>query len=186
MKEIEIRSATQDDAAAIARIHIDSWRSAYRGLVPDSFLDALDYEARAQRLRESLGRSSAEWYLAEGRGELLGFVALDVCRDEDVDPKTTGEIQAIYLAPQHWRKGTGGLLYRHAERILRERGYRQAVLWVFAGNDQARRFYEAMGFAPDGASKTHMVGAPLEAVRYAKRLRGHEPLSSNPSVEIRP
>ena len=172
---MEIRRATSDDAVALARVQIDSWRVAYRGLVPDSHLDSLDYELRAQRFREPPAQFAEERYLAEQNGEVLGFLTLGECRDGDVDPKTCGEIWAIYLEPGHWRKGIGTSLCRYGERILKARGYRSAMLWVFAGNDQARRFYEAMGFRPDGASKTLNPGAPLEAVRYRKELEDAEP-----------
>ena len=171
---IAIRPATPDDAPPLAIVHVDSWRSAYRGLVPASILDGLDYDRRAVRFRESLAAHTEETYLAEGDGEILGFLTVGPCRDEDVDREVTGEIWGIYLAPQHWRKGIGTALCLYGEQLLRSRGYRQAVLWVFAGNDQARRFYEAMGFAADGASKMHDVGAPLEAVRYRKGLENVE------------
>lgn len=169
---MEIRRATSDDAAALARVHIDSWRSAYRGLVHDSHLEGLDYERRAQRFRESLARNAEETYLAEEAGEVLGFLTLGGCRDTDADQKTTGEIWGIYLAPRQWRKGIGTVLCRYAERILTGRGYRSATLWVFAGNDQGRRFYEAMGYRADGATRMLSPGAPLEAFRYRREL-GH-------------
>jgi ribosomal protein S18 acetylase RimI-like enzyme len=108
--------------------------------------------------------------VAERGGEVVGFLTLGGCRDADVDQETTGEIWGIYIAPGHWRKGTGSLLCRFGEKTLRERGYRVATLWVFAANDQARRFYEAMSFKADGASKTLNPGMPLEAVRYRKHV----------------
>jgi ribosomal protein S18 acetylase RimI-like enzyme len=174
MSPIEIRRATPDDALALATLHIDSWRSAYRGFVPTSYLDGLDYDQRTARFRESLAARAEETYLAEGDGDILGFLTVGPCRDEDVDGEVTGEIWGIYLAPQHWRKGIGTALCRYGEQLLRARGYRQAVLWVFADNDQARRFYEAMGFVADGASKVLRPGAPLEAVRYRKGLEDAE------------
>jgi ribosomal protein S18 acetylase RimI-like enzyme len=175
MSPIAIRPATPDDALPLSIVHTDSWRSAYRGLVPASILDGLDYDRRAVRFRESLAARTEETYLAEGDGEIFGFLTVGPCRDEDVDGEVTGEIWGIYLAPQHWRKGIGTVLCRYGEQLLRSRGYQQAVLWVFAGNAQARRFYEAVGFAADGASKMHDVGASLEVVRYRKGLEGAEP-----------
>jgi ribosomal protein S18 acetylase RimI-like enzyme len=167
---MKIRRATTRDADALARIHIDSWRSAYRGLVPDLYLDSLDYAKRAERFRESLAGNAEETYLAERHGEISGFLILGDCRDPDVDKNTIGEIRGIYLAPGHWRRGTGTLLCRHGEQILNDHGYRSAILWVFAGNMRARRFYEAMGYKADGASKMLNPGAPLKAVRYRKEL----------------
>lgn len=163
-----IRRATPDDAAALAKLHIDAWRAAYRGLVPDAHLDGMDYERRTQRWRAGLAENTEETYLAEQDAALVGILTLGACRDADVDPETTGEIWGIYLAPGCWRKGLGTLLCRYGESLLQARGYRSAALWVFAGNDRARRFYEAMGYEADGASKVLNLGAPLEAVRYRK------------------
>ncbi len=171
-----IRRATVEDAEALARLHVDAWRVAYRGLVPDSRLDSLDYERRATRFREQLAGhgletapSKEETYVAERGGEILGFVTLGACRDADVDPQRVGEIWGIYLAPQHWRQGAGRRLCRFAEGLLASRGCVEIKLWVLAGNVRARRFYEAMGFAADGAVKVLDLDAPLEAVRYGKR-----------------
>lgn len=169
-QQVTIRRATPEDAPALARVQVDSWRVAYRGLVPDSHLDGLDCDRRSQRFRESLAAGSEETHLAEREGEVLGFLTLGACRDSDVDPQTTGEIWGIYLAPQHWRKGIGRALCQHGEQFLRSRGYTQAALWVFEGNPRARRFYEAMGFEPDGASRVLNPGAPLTAIRYRKPL----------------
>jgi ribosomal protein S18 acetylase RimI-like enzyme len=170
MSSVEIRPATPEDALPLAIVHIDSWRSAYRGFVPASILDGLDYQRRAVRFRESLASHAEETYVAEEDGEILGFLTVGPCRDEDLDGEVTGEIWGVYLAPQHWRKGIGTALCHYGEQLLRSRGYRQAVLWVFADNAQARRFYEAVGFAADGASKVLHPGAPREAVRYRKGL----------------
>jgi ribosomal protein S18 acetylase RimI-like enzyme len=168
---MEIRRATPDDAVALAKVLIDSWRFAYRGLVPELHLDSLDYDRWAQRFRESLVQNEEETYVAERDGEVLGLLTLGGCRDADVDQAAVGEIWRIYLSPKHWRKGLGSRLHRYGERTLKLRGYTVVTLWVFAGNEQARRFYEGMGFELDGASKTLTLGASLEAVRYRKELR---------------
>ena len=171
---MKIRLAAPDDALPLARLHVDAWRAAYRGLVPDEFLDGLDVDARSARLGSWLAAGEAENHVAEEDGELWGWLTLDGCRDLDLDPQTTGEIWGIYLAPARWRQGLGRTLCRYGEEILRSRGYAVATLWVFGGNERARRFYEAMGFFADGASKTLDFGVPLEAVRYRKAL-GLEP-----------
>jgi hypothetical protein len=88
-----IRRALPDDAPALARLHVDSWRAAYRGLVPDSRLDGLDYDRRTVRFREQLEAAPDQTYLIEQAGQLLGFLTLGGCRDPDVDPQITGEIR---------------------------------------------------------------------------------------------
>ena len=165
-----IRPATADDASTLAAIHIDSWRSAYRGLVPDSRLDALDYGRRAEHFRQWLLDADSQIFVVEAGGTAVGFCTLGASRDPDADQGATGEIWGIYLAPDHWRKGLGTALCQHAEQTLHRQGYTAATLWVFADNPRARRFYEAMGFETDGASKTLQMGVSLGAVRYRRGI----------------
>jgi len=175
-QELIFRIARPAVADALARLHIDAWRAAYRGLVPDPYLAQLDYVRRAERFRELLSKEAEDTHLVEIDGEVVGFVTLGLCRDEDLDRETTGEIWGIYLAPSRWRQGIGGELYRYGEQILAARGYREIVLWVFEANGQARRFYEAMGFVLDGAEKTLDFGVPLKVVRYRKSLPEADPI----------
>jgi GNAT superfamily N-acetyltransferase len=187
---ISIRRATTDDAGTIAAIQVGTWRVAYRGLVPDAHLEKMSVERSAKRHREALATGGLEVYLAEQNGEAAGFVGLGACRDEDLDATTTGEVWGIYLHPSAWRKGIGTQLCRYAEDVLRGRGFTSLVIWVFAGNANARRFYEAMGYSaecvtqpsslgvlpPDvpglqarsRASKILDLGRPLEAIRYRR------------------
>ncbi|MEA3441580.1 MAG: GNAT family N-acetyltransferase [Chloroflexota bacterium] len=167
---MEIQRVTLDDAEVVARIHIDSWRAAYRGLVPDEFLEKLDYDRRAERFRENVSSGLEETYLAKVNNKGVGILTIGGCRDEDVDQDITGEIWGIYLAPTEWRKGYGSALFNYGEQLLHSRGYNQLILWVFADNHQARRFYEAMGFEVDGASKYLDLGILLKVVRYMKEI----------------
>ena len=181
---MNIRRAECRDAVVLAKVHIDSWRSAYRGLVPDSHLDSLDYDRRAQCFCEALAAGVEETYVAEDDQGVLGFLTLGACRDPDLAGEPVGEIWGIYLAPRHWRKGIGRLLCRRSEEMLASRHYAQVILWVFEGNHAARQFYEAMGFATDGASKVLSPGAPLKALRYRKLLTNAEP--STPATGASP
>ncbi len=167
---MEIRRATTDDARALARIHVDAWRAAYRGLVPNEHLANLSYARGEERFLRSIAEGAEEKYVAGEAGEAVGFLALGTSHDDGLGHATTGEICCMYLAPAHWRKGFGTLLCRFGEETLRARGYGMVIIWVFAGNENARRFYEAMGYAPDGGSKILDVGAPLEVVRYRREL----------------
>jgi ribosomal protein S18 acetylase RimI-like enzyme len=167
---MNIRRATVDDALELARVHVDSWRAAYRGLVPDAFLERFDFHWRERCFREALDAGMEETYLVRMDAQVVGFLTLGAARDPDLDAECTGEIWGIYVSPNAWRRGIGRTLAGEAERILRSRGYEDAVLWVLEDNQRAKRFYEAMGFAPDGESREMNWGAPLQAVRYAKDL----------------
>jgi ribosomal protein S18 acetylase RimI-like enzyme len=165
-----IRKALPDDAPAIARAHVDSWRSAYRGLLPDDRLARLDHLHMAKRFRETIATGSEDIYVAEETGTITGFLAVGPCRDRDTDQESAREIYALYLSPQFWRRGIGRGLCEKAEEILKSQGCSKALLWVFEDNRRARRFYEAMGFTADGSRKVLDMGAYVNAVRYQKPI----------------
>lgn len=171
---MNIRLANPEDAPALAKVHVDAWHAAYRGLVPDSFLKKITYIKREASFRELLASDSEATYVAEECGEVLGFLIVGTCRDADADESQTGEIWGIYIAPSHWRKGVGKRLAEKAQQMLKSSGYKEATLWVLKGNDQARRFYEVLGFRSDGASKELNFGVPVKAIRYRKSLTSLE------------
>lgn len=165
---MNIRTATDSDAPDIARIHVETWRAAYRGQIPDSILDALDVERRTNFWRERLEQSKGVVFVAEKDGGIIGFCDLIPSRDKDADPETVAEIAAFYVSPDCWRMGTGSALCNWTITTARTNGYKSITLWVLASNAPARCFYERMGFCPDGMTKTetHSKGAELHEVRY--------------------
>jgi ribosomal protein S18 acetylase RimI-like enzyme len=165
-----LRRAIPDDAPALAEIHVAAWREAYRGIVPDSYLEQFTVQSRTKRFREFLASSSAETYVGEHDDRIVGFLTLGASRDTDVDRSNTGEIWGIYILPQFWRRGVGRFLCEQGESLLLSRGYAVATLWVLEANKQARGFYKALGFESNGATKELSLGISLWAVRYRKNL----------------
>ncbi len=90
-------------------------------------------------------------------------------RDEDAG-EGTAEAAATYVVPERWRAGIGSELLGAALSRLREAGFHEATLWVFAGNHGARAFYGTLGFEPDGAEVTHDWAAGEAAVRLRASL----------------
>lgn len=169
---VTVRLAAPDDAAAIARAHVSAWRGAYRGLMPDDYLEAMDPERWAAGWVRMLAEPPAEQEglaVAVVDGTVQGFVAYG--RDRG-GPPPTGELFAINLAPEVWGRGAGRALLRHAEEALRAAGHPEAVLWVHPGNERARRFYVAHGWTDDpGTERTATVnGVTVPEVRYRRRL----------------
>jgi GNAT superfamily N-acetyltransferase len=152
-----VRRATNDDAAAIAGVHVRSWRSAYRGQMPDAVLDGLSESERAAAWRRWLAPADHGVQVAVAGGAVIGFCSLIAARDADL-PGGTGEVAAIYVLPEHWRSRAGSVLMLAALELARQRGYRGLTLWVLASNDRARRFYERCGFVADGAEKVQRIG----------------------------
>lgn len=170
---MNIRKASPEDARDCAKVHVDSWKVAYRGLVPDSVLDNLSYTSRTKFFTEFLSSNPDDNYVAEENDEVVGILTIGGCRDEDLDPQMTGEIWGIYLHPNYWRQGIGSALCEFALDRLSSLGYREVILWVFKDNQSARLFYESLGFQADGASKQLEPGTPLEAIRYRRKILGN-------------
>lgn len=168
--DLTVRRPTLGDAAGIAAVHIRAWQWAYRGQLPNAFLDGLDaaLERRTAQWADWMagaGPKHAIWVAVENE-VIVGFVYGGVARDLDGD---TGEVYAIYLLLEAAGKGTGRQLLARAEASLWESGFRRAVLWVLESNARARRFYEAAGWAPYGAGQDLTIGgATVREVRYAK------------------
>jgi ribosomal protein S18 acetylase RimI-like enzyme len=170
-----VRHAIPGDAAALAVVHVRTWQSAYAGLIPQDYLDSLDPARREPGWRQWLGgvRPPAAILVADDGAAPAGFVAVQPTRDPGADPAVTGEITAIYLLPAHQGSGAGRELMAAAVEHLTSAGFRRATLWVLTTNVRARRFYEAAGWLPDGASKVDSShGFPLDEVRYGRTLDG--------------
>jgi GNAT superfamily N-acetyltransferase len=168
---MEIRRALADDALGVATVHVRSWQAAYRGLLPDTYLDQLDIDARRAAWARTI--AEADWprtgtlVATEANGNVVGFAHVGPARDDDLDPLLVGELASIYLLPQVWGSGVGRRLMLAAVNVLRDAGFGSAILWVLDGNDRAQRFYEIGGWQLDGAAKDIVIAeTPLAEVRY--------------------
>lgn len=174
MEAVAIRPARIEDAPAIAVVHVRSWQGAYRGLLPQDFLDGLDPAQRVGRWQRAVSAADGTatgTIVADADGEVAGFVSYSPSRDSDVNPGQVGEIQAIHLLPAAWGRGMGRRLMGAALSRLAEAGFRQATLWVLDSNARARRFYEAGGWSADGAQRRDEDrGFPVTQVRYRRPL----------------
>lgn len=151
---MNIRRANRADAATIAGIHVRAWQWAYRGLMPDAFLDGLSVEERERSWLERLASNDQKTtWLFETQSQMRGFVTCGPATD--TMPDGTGQIFALYQEEQWAGTGVGKALLLHATRDLLDRRFSDAILWVLETNDRARRFYEKAGWTPDGARKEH-------------------------------
>jgi GNAT superfamily N-acetyltransferase len=167
-----VRLAGAADADEIGRIQVETWRAAYTGLIPDEAVAAFDVAARRRLWREGLARTpgpGSATFVVEDSGEVVGFASVGAARD--VETEREAELYAIYLHPSRWDRGIGRALLQRAEESMRSSGFREAVLWVLAGNERGERFYRAAGWEHDGGSKLDQFqGAAVTELRYRKRL----------------
>ena len=176
---LSLREAVPEDAAALASVHVLSWRAAYRDLLPGPYLDALDPDERAAVWRARLAAPDRPAVLlATGAGgRVVAFSCFrawagEVGDEPDApDPATTAELAALYALPEVWGTGVGRELLAASTKALVTARFRTALLWVFAGNARGRRFYEAAGWRPDGtAVRDETGGRELEELRYRRDL----------------
>lgn len=165
-----LRLATPADAMAVARIQVRSWQGAYRGLMPDGYLDSLRPEDRAARYDfATTDPAMPRTVVAEENGTIRGFATTMPSRDPDTADR--GELCALYVDPDDWGCGYGVALVEAARRHLSESGFTSAVLWLLEGNSRADRFYRADGWRPDGTRRSEMMwGITVNDLRYRRAL----------------
>jgi ribosomal protein S18 acetylase RimI-like enzyme len=170
---VTVRRARLEDAYAIAAIHVCSWQQSYRGIVPQPYLDSLSVQAREAVWQRNLAQQGSETLVAEQDGNVRGWISVGRSRDRDAEV-STGELWAIYIHPEHFRKGIGRLLWDEAEGHLLRAGFSAATLWVLRDNAQAIAFYRSIGFLvePGRAQTVRLGGADLVEIRLRKELSG--------------
>jgi GNAT superfamily N-acetyltransferase len=163
-----IRAATLEDLPGIARVHIDSWRSTYTGIVPDDYLTALSYadsEARWQRWLNDTERRMIVLVAVQG-DRVIGFASGG--NERDGGREFTGELYAIYLFREAQGQGTGKRLFDAMASALRERGHNSLLIWVLAQNP-SREFYRSIGGELVATKVVTIGGAELEEEGYGWR-----------------
>jgi GNAT superfamily N-acetyltransferase len=151
-----IRRAVPEDAPAVARVHVRSWQAAYRGLLPAEYLDTLRPEDRAASYDfAATDPRRPHTFVAVDGPEVLGFATTAPSRDPEFPGH--GEVCALYVDPEKWGGGIGAALISAARARLFGQGFRNALLWVLAGNARADRFYRIDGWVPNGVRRTDLV-----------------------------
>ncbi|OLC25785.1 MAG: hypothetical protein AUG06_04050 [Actinobacteria bacterium 13_1_20CM_2_65_11] len=162
-----IRSATLTDAPAIARVHVSSWRSTYRGMLPDDFLDSLSESNYAERWKRVIADGTSKVFVAEEGADVVGFASGG--RERAGEPGYEGELYAIYVLDVAQRRGFGRDLLRATVGGLREMGLADMIIWVLSDNQPARVFYERLGGVYVRSQPITIGAVTLEEVSYGWR-----------------
>lgn len=162
-----IREATHSDVPTISRVHVDTWKTTYGGIVPDEYLANLSYERRENGWVQILRRAPADGnftYVAEDEfGEIIGFANGGVERTGD--PVYRGELTAIYIRQSHQGQGIGRSLVQIVAERLGQLGLSSMLVWVLIDNP-ACQFYAALGGKIVYEKALSMGGKPLVEIAY--------------------
>ena len=168
-----VRAGVREDAEGIARVRMLSWQSAYKGIMPQGFLDAMDLSDQAERTRRLWPRGEDPAHLvATLESEVVGWTCIKLASEEPGGEAPEAEILACYTLPRCWGQGIGFRMIEAALAALGDRGTREVVLWVLESNQRARSFYQRQGFHPDGHLKqeTFIPGVTLSSMRMRRAL----------------
>ena len=159
-----IRVATNADIADLARVHVQSWRETYAGIVPQKYLDDLSLESREQQWQRTLEFGNAV-FVAEVADQIVGFVSCGATRDEGYD----AEVYALYLLESQHGLGIGKALFQMALEALRSQGKCRVIVWVLADNP-TRTFYQHMGGVQTLEKPIEIGGATLLELGFAFKV----------------
>ncbi|QHT63055.1 GNAT family N-acetyltransferase [Paenibacillus lycopersici] len=167
MKAAVIRQALPADWFALGELQARSYHDAYRRLLPNDFLNKVTAESRQAGCRERLRdlREYTAMLLIDDRA--AGYISLRFPAEAQGGE---GKITALYLLREYWGHGLGKRLMACGLDRLRERGCAEAGLWVLEKNAGARRFYERLGFRPDGQERVVMRGDAFVQLRYEREI----------------
>jgi GNAT superfamily N-acetyltransferase len=165
---IGARPARPEDADDIVDVGLRSWREGYRGVVPSSLMP--DAAGLRRRIRERTAEPGPPIAVAELDGRVRGWITFGASRDADAGA-SVGEIWALNVDPEAWRRGLGSALVRYALGRLTEASFAEATLWTFRDTPRSRAFYEALGFQADGAAQRRDASGGAVEVRYRIDLR---------------
>ena len=163
-----IRAAEAGDSAAIARVQIETWRDAYRGIVDDGHLAAMNEEERATRWQNWITAEADKRpliFVAGQEQDVVGFIAGGPTRQQEFP--FDAELFALYVKPDFQRQGVGRRLTRTLVDQLLQHGFQSLIVAVLEANESGRRFYESLGGRNVGLQSTKIGNKSYPEVFYA-------------------
>jgi GNAT superfamily N-acetyltransferase len=163
---VDVRDATAADAPAVARVHVDSWKTAYQELLPEDVLSRLSYEERASKWADILGSPKPGEFTLVAVGdqdEIVGFASAGPERQGLAGYR--GELYALYLLPSHRGQGIGTRLVASVVARFRRAGVSGMVVWVLEDNPH-RHFYAKLGGRSCARGQHTIGGQDYATVAY--------------------
>lgn len=141
---MEIKKATLCEVQDISRIHALSWKTAYKNIVPQPYLDNLLLDFWVTAFQTWIQNKTIQVQIIYENGKPIGCAAYGKSRDEKLPD--WGEIVSLYLLPEYFGKSYGIELFKSVMCDIKQLGYKNVYLWVLKDNQRAKRFYEKNGF----------------------------------------
>jgi GNAT superfamily N-acetyltransferase len=162
---LELRTATPEDATAIAETFVAAGRAAWGHIVAPAQLEAMPPPVDTWRERLVHLPPRDVVLVAVAGGVVVGFVWVT----PDTAEPGVGCVETFYTRPDVWGGGVGRALLDAGVTALRDAGCRAAMLWTEARNHRPRRVYESDGWRADGTTRERtFLGSPLVEVRYRR------------------
>ena len=163
---LTIRPAELDDAAAIASVHVNAWQAAYKGIIPQHYLDAMTVQNRHDGWLQVLERdtSIAFTLISEDHDQhIVGYASAGLARS--YKRFFQAEISSLYVLPDYQDAQHGRRLFMAAANRLAGGGFKGLIVWVLAENP-ARKFYQKLGGKLVGQTTRPFAGTLLREVCY--------------------
>lgn len=162
---IRVRNATPRDASPIARVHVETWRDSYAGILPSHKLAGMSRRQHVGGWSQSLRNPRREIVLVaeDAAAEVLGFGTGG--RARTFSPPYEGEVYMLYVLPEFQDLGVGSALMKGLFEQLLRRKYRSGLLWVLADNP-ARFFYQTVGGKLIGRREEPFWGVSVKELAY--------------------
>lgn len=152
-----------DDLYEISNVYEQSWRYAYKGIIPQSYLDRIPVGQWARQ-------DERHTLVAVEDNRIIGTSSFSKSRFSKYEDY--GEIISIYFLPEYIGRGYGVSLLHRATEELEKLGYGCILLWVLQDNHKARRFYEKNGFVRSSEEKLANIGGKdLKEIMYVHQVR---------------
>jgi GNAT superfamily N-acetyltransferase len=164
---IKIRKAKISDSAGIAKVHIDSWLSTYRGIMPDEKLDSLNYQDGKKKWARNIQNSidgKEVLLVAETDDKIVGFCGGSKNDHPETNEKYLNDLRVIYILKEYQKQGIGKKLVAEYVKILKSENVNSMIIWVLEDNN-SKAFYEKLG-GEKVAEKTFNFGKELKVVGY--------------------
>lgn len=158
MNKIVIRNAKKEDAAMIARVHIESWRATYKGIMPDDFLNNLNLTSRIEYWNRTLEKATDNVFVAEANNEVIGFAFAGPPTESN---NYSSELYAIYMLEAYQGMGIGKKLMSQIAIYLLNCGHQSMYLWV-ASENTSKAFYKKIGGQKFDKKVVNVGGANVE------------------------